>query len=157
MSEDQVTDVDGGADAVNVTKVKRTVISSEAVKVLIEGLPQYEKAAFLVVGHKNGVRLAIPKSQNGISRIYFYGNGDYSLIPKLPGIKEFSEDQRRELRKGGIMAEVSFDQGLAEGEVALAALVDVVRRAPAPTPKPLKLKATGHPVRLENDGEPAES
>jgi hypothetical protein len=141
-------------------EAKRNSIPFAEVQALVDGIPQYDKASFLVVGHKNGVRLALPRT-TGVSRAYFYGNGDYSLIPDLTAITTFTEEQRKEQRRGGIMAEVEFDN-LDLARQALEALVKVVRSAPAPTPKlakpkaPRKLKAVAATkADFEGEGNPS--
>lgn len=113
---------------------KKNSIPTDAVQRLTDGIPSYEKASFVVIGHKNGVRIALPKT-NGVSRVYFYGNGDYSLVPKHDAITVFSEDERKEGHRGGIMAEVNFELGIEAATEALGELVAVVREAPAPAPK----------------------
>ncbi len=113
---------------------KKNSIPSAEVKALVAGIPQYEKASFLVVGHKNGVRLALPKT-TGVSRAFFYGNGDYSTIPEDEAITVFSEEERKEGRKGGIMAEVNFELGLEAARRALGKLVNAVKASPVPKAK----------------------
>lgn len=112
---------------------KKNSLSRESVDKIVAGSPSYEKASFLVVGYKGGVRIAIPKT-GGVSRVYFYGMGDYSLVPLHTALKTFSEEERKELRKGGIMAEVLFDDLVLAAE-ALTLLVAVVNRATAPVRK----------------------
>ena len=157
MSEEQDTTVT--AETQVEAKAKRNSIPRAEVDALVAGITQYEKTSFLMVGHKGGVRLAIPKTLTGVSRAYFYGNGDYGLIPVLPGIEVFSAERRKELRKGGIMAEVDFEVGVEDATEALKALIEVVRAAPAPAPKALKkpkaLKADV--THGENDSEPSEA
>ncbi|MBV9125674.1 MAG: hypothetical protein JO112_20180 [Planctomycetes bacterium] len=114
---------------------KKNSIPSTEVKALVAGIPQYDKASFLVVGHKNGVRIALPKT-TGVSRAYFYGNGDYTAIPEDEAITVFSEEERKQNRRGGIMAEVNFDLGVEAAKRALGKLVAVVKAAPAPKAKP---------------------
>lgn len=115
---------------------KKNSIPRDEVKKIVHGIPAYEKASFDVIGHKDGVRLAIPKT-GGVSRAYFYANGDYSLVPEHPAIKRFSEEERKERRLGGIMAEVEFDD-VAKAREALALLVGIVRKAEAPKAKEKK-------------------
>lgn len=124
---------DNGEDK-KAREPKKNSIPSTEVKALVAGIPQYEKASFLVVGHKNGVRLALPKT-TGVSRAFFYGNGDYSTIPEDEAITVFSEEERKEGHKGGIMAEVNFELGLEAAKRALGKLVEVVKAAPAPKAK----------------------
>ena len=113
---------------------KKNSIPTDVVERLTDGIPSYEKASFVVIGHKNGVRIALPKT-NGVSRAYFYGNGDYSLVPKHDAITVFSEDERKEGHRGGIMAEVNFEKGIEAATEALSELVAVVRAVPTPAPK----------------------
>lgn len=128
---------------------KKNSIPSDEIEKLVAGIPQYKKTSFLVVGHKDGVRLAIPLT-SGVSRAYFYGNGDYSLIPHHDAITVFTEEQRKEQRKGGIMAEIEFDKGLDAAREALTKLINVVRHAPAPQPKALaKPKAAKEPKKAK--------
>lgn len=134
MSEEQGQE----QEAAEAAKAKRNSIPRDEIDALVAGLPRYEKTSFLVVGHRGGVRIAIPKTSTGVSRAYFYASGDYSLIPSLPAIKVADPDERKAQRKGGIMAEVDFTIGRDEALAALAALVEVVRSAPAPAPKGLK-------------------
>lgn len=145
---DETNDTTAETEATSEKKVrepKRNSIPSTEVAVLTEGIPQYTKTSFLVVGHKDGVRIALPLT-SGVSRAYFYGNGDYSLIPQHDAISVFTEEQRKEQRKGGIMAEVDFEKGLDQAREALVKLIAVVRAAPAPAPKALaKPKAPKKP------------
>lgn len=114
---------------------KKNSIPADEVKALVEGIPSYTKASFLVVGHKNGVRIALPKT-SGVSRAYFYAAGDYSKIPEDEAITVFDEATRKDGHKGGIMAEVNFDLGVDAARRALGKLVDVVKATPAPAAKP---------------------
>jgi hypothetical protein len=139
---------------------KKNSIPSTEIEALTNGIPQYKKTSFLVVGHRDGVRIALPLTA-GVSRAYFYGNGDYSLIPQHDAITVFTEEQRKEQRRGGIMAEVDFEKGLDAAREALTKLIEVVRAAPAPAPKALAKpkeprKAKAVPVVKElalDDGE----
>ncbi len=128
MSEDSSNQEPAGRKA---REPKKNSIAVQAIDAMIDGLPKYTKASFVVVGHRGGVRLALPKT-NGVSRAYFYGNGDYSLVPAHAAITVFTEEQRKEQHRGGIMAEVNFELGIEQATEALQALVDVVRAAPAP-------------------------
>lgn len=125
---------------------KKNSIPRTEIEALVQDLPKYTKTSFLVVGHKNGVRLAIPLTA-GVSRVYFYGNDDYTAIPADDAITVFDEANRKEHRRGGIMAEVDFEKGLEAARAALVKLIDVVRSAPKPEekakkePKPKKEKA----------------
>lgn len=142
MSEEtSVTEATEAVVAEKTSEPKRNSIPNEAVAALIAGIPQYEKTSFNVVGHKGGVRLALPKT-NGVGRAYFYGNGDYSLVPSHPAITSFSEEERKAARLGGIMAEVNFELGVEAATEALTALIEVVRNAPAPAPKAVKQPKT---------------
>lgn len=114
---------------------KKNSIPKTEIDVLVKDMPQYTKTSFLVVGHKNGVRLAIPLT-TGVSRVYFYGNDDYSTIPDDEAIVVFDEANRKEHRRGGIMAEVDFEKGLDAARQALSKLVDAVKAAPKPAEKP---------------------
>lgn len=136
MSDTEVTETDTvtTTEADKKREPKKSIPSDE-IKTLVEGLPQYTKTSFLVVGHKNGVRLAIPKT-SGVSRTYFYANDDYSLIPDDDAITVFDEANRKEHRRGGIMAEIDYDKGVEAARRALSKLVDVVRAAPTPAEKP---------------------
>ncbi len=116
---------------------KKNSISSDEVERITAGIPRYEKASFLVIGHRGGVRIALPKT-NGVGRAYFYGNGDYSLVPTHEAITVFSEEDRREHHRGGIMAEVNFSLGVELATDALARLVAIVAAAEAPAPKGAK-------------------
>ncbi len=118
---------------------KKNSIPMTEVHELAKGINQYEKTSFLMIGHKNGVRLALPKT-SGVSRVYFYA-GSYAAIPDDPAITVFTEEQRKELRKGGIMAEVNFSLGVDAARDALVKLIDVVRATPAPEAKVVKPKA----------------
>lgn len=135
MSED--SDTTETADEKKAREPKKNSIPSDEVRALVAGLPQYDKASFLMVGHRNGVRLALPKT-TGVSRAFFYGNGDYAAVPEDEAITVFSEEQRKEGRKGGIMAEVNFELGLDAARRALGKLVGAVKAAPVPQAKPAK-------------------
>lgn len=156
MSDENTTPEETTA-AAKARESKKNSIPAERVKVLTEGLPKYEKASFFIVGHKDGVRLAIPKT-SGVSRTYFYANGDYSLIPDHPSIRTWSVEERKEQNRGGIMAEVNFEDNVDDAEVALALLVDVVRKAPAPAPKPKREpKVPKAPKVVATEGETTEA
>lgn len=114
---------------------KKNSIPKTEIDSLVKGLPQYTKTSFLVVGQKNGVRLAIPLTA-GVSRVYFYGNDDYSTIPDDEAITVYDEANRKQHRRGGIMAEVDFEKGLDAARRALGKLVEAVKTAPTPAPKP---------------------
>jgi hypothetical protein len=116
---------------------KRNSIPSDVVSDIVTDIPQYTKASWLVVGHRGGVRLALPRT-NGVSRAYFYGNGDYAQIPSHPAITVFTEEQRKEKHLGGVMAEVDFSAGVEAATAALALLAGIVRRAEAPPAKGLR-------------------
>ena len=131
MSEDNSTETKKAREP------KKNSIPLTEVRELVAGIPQYDKASFLVVGHKDGVRLAIPRT-TGVSRTYFYGNNDYSTVPTHAAVKTFSADERKEQRLGGIMAEIDFSQGLDAAREALSLMVEAVRNAPTPAPKPKK-------------------
>ncbi len=137
---------------------KKNSIPKTEIEALVQGLPQYTKTSFLVVGHKNGVRLAIPLT-SGVSRVYFYGNDDYSTIPDDDAITVFDEANRKEHRRGGIMAEVDFEKGLEAARRALGKLVDAVKAAPTPAekpkrePKPKKEKAAAEPTATAETGD----
>lgn len=137
MSEENTETTTETAAEKKAREPKKNSIPAEKVSELIEGIPQYDKTSFLVVGHKNGVRVALPKT-NGVSRAYFYGNGDYAIVPSHPAVTTFTEEQRKERRLGGIMAEVNFEKGIEVATEGLAALVAVVRAAEAPAPKGVK-------------------
>ncbi len=151
--EDTTTDVTEDTSVAEV-KVKRNSIPTEEVTALVDGLPQWSKASFLMVGYKGGVRLALPKTA-GVSRAYFYGDDNYDLVPQDDAITVFSEAQRKELRKGGIMAEVNFALGVDAARQALGKLVEAVRTAPVPVvkeprvPKKPKAVAAAQPAVAE--------
>lgn len=128
MSEDSKNETEKKA-----REPKKNSIPATEVRDLTKDIPQYEKASFLVVGHKNGVRLAIPRT-GGVSRAYFYG--DYSLIPSDEAIQVYSVDERKQEHLGGITAKVDFEKGVDAARRALGLLIDVVRAAPAPAAKP---------------------
>lgn len=130
---------------------KRNSIPFEAINSSITGIPQYNKASFLMVGYAGGVRLALPKT-NGVSRAYFYGAGDYTLVPQHEAIVTFSKDERKAQHMGGIMARVDFDRGLEAATEALHLLIEVVRSAPPPPPRGEK-KAKGPKAPREEPGE----
>lgn len=137
MSDTETTTEEETAEAKKREPKKNSIPKTE-IEALVKGLPQYTKTSFLVVGHKNGVRLAIPLTA-GVSRIYFYGNDDYSKIPDDDAITVFDEADRKQHRRGGIMAEVDFEKGLDAARRALGKLVDAVKTAPAPIVKAAKL------------------
>jgi hypothetical protein len=116
---------------------KKNSIPMTEIESLIAGIPSYTKTSFLVVGHKGGVRIAMPKT-TGVSRAYFYGNDDYALVPKHDAITVHSEEARKAGRKGGIMAEVDFSKSNEQAREALTLLVAAVRRAEAPAAKAVK-------------------
>lgn len=152
-----MSDEETKTDAKKQREPKKNSIPTDEVTALIEGIPSYKKTSFLVVGYKDGVRLAIPLT-TGVSRVYFYGNNDYSLIPDHTAITQYTAEQRREQRRGGIMAEVDFEKGLDLAREAFALLVAVVKSAQAPQPKlakpklPKKEKAVA-PAKASADAE----
>lgn len=135
MSDENTTEKpEQAAEVVKKTREpKKNSIPAAEIKALTDGIPQYEKASFLVVGHKNGVRIALPRT-GGVSRAYFYG--DYSIIPADDAIRVFSIEERKADRLGGITARVEFDKGADAARRAIGKLVEVVKAAPAPAPKP---------------------
>lgn len=139
-----------------VREPKKNSIPSAEIKELVAGIPQYDKASFLVVGHKEGVRIALPRT-NGVSRAYFYANGDYSIIPEDEAIRTFSAEERKEQRLGGIMAEVDFSLGVDAARQALGKLVAIVKAAPAPIPKPKREPKAKPPAPEEDATEEAEA
>lgn len=152
MSEEQTTvdETTAVADETlkKIREPKKNSIPSDEIAVMTAGIAQYTKTSFLVVGYKDGVRIALPKT-SGVSRAYFYANNDYSLIPEHEAITVFSAEQRKEQRLGGIMAEIDFSKGLDLAKEALAALVQIVRDAPVPVAKPKrepKIKAVAPAV-----------
>lgn len=126
-----------GVTEKKVREIRRSSIPTDVVEGLVADLPRYSKASFDVIGHRNGVRIAVPKT-NGVSRVYFYGCDDYSLVPVHPAIRQFSVEDRKENNRGGIMAEIDFSGGSDVALEALRVLIDVVRAAPAPAPKGVK-------------------
>jgi hypothetical protein len=148
MSETEETATATESAEKKAREPKKNSIPKTEIEALVQGIPQYTKTSFLVVGHKNGVRLAIPLT-SGVSRVYFYANDDYSLIPEDDAITVFDEADRKQHRRGGIMAEVDFEKGLEAARRALGKLVEAVKTAPTPAakpkrePKPKKPKAEG--------------
>lgn len=134
---DETTTTEAAEKTSKPREPKKNSIPRTEIEALVKDLPQYTKTSFLVVGHKNGVRLAIPLTA-GVSRVYFYGNDDYTIIPADDAITVFDEANRKEHRRGGIMAELDFEKGLDAAKAALVKLIDVVRAAPIPVDKPKK-------------------
>lgn len=137
MSDNETTTTEAAEKTSKPREPKKNSIPRTEIEALVKDLPQYTKTSFLVVGHKNGVRLAIPLTA-GVSRVYFYGNDDYTIIPADDAITVFDEANRKEHRRGGIMAELDFEKGLEAAKAALVKLIDVVRKAQAPAEKPKK-------------------
>jgi len=134
---------------------KRRSLAWTDVDAITEGLPRHPKSSFLIVGHRSGVRLAIPRTVSGVSRAYFYG--PYELVPPVEGIVVHTPEARKSGRKGGIVAEVDFelDPDVARG--ALCALIEVVRAAPPPPPRGTRQpkapkRAKPDPTVPEEDG-----
>ena len=96
---------------------------------MTHGLPGWDRASFHMVGTRNGVRIAVPRTR-GISRAYFYAAGDYNRIPDHPAIRVFQPDERKERKLGGICAEIDFSAGLELAKEALGLMVRAVREAP---------------------------
>lgn len=111
---------------------KRSTLPWSEVDAMAAGIERYEKASFWVIGHRGGTRLAIPKTTTGVSRAYFYGT--YEQVPVAPAIRTFTPEERKRLHRGGIVAEVDFDGGVEGATAAMAALIAVIRVAPAPAP-----------------------
>ena len=141
---EQVVDVSVSTDE---TRKKRRVvkceITSEQVLALTSGLDSYEKDNFYVRGYKRGHRVVFTKTPK-ISRFYYYGAGDYDSLNSLPeksSLIVYSEDERREKKLGGIMAEVDLGNASTESALTLInALINLVREAPVPKPAPVKTK-----------------
>ncbi len=155
MSEEQTQETtEQTANEKKAREPKKNSIPMADVKVITAGLPSYDKTSWHMVGHKNGVRLAITKT-TGVSRIYFYANNDYGLIPDDPAIRVFNEADRKENNRGGVMAEVNFEQGVDAAKRALTKLVAAVKAAPAPIEKPKALpkvkKTKGLDLSPESD------
>lgn len=91
-----------------------------------EGLPSHSKKSWHIFGDPKGIRIAVPTT-TGVGRVFFYGDDNYDLIPDDPAITVFSHEERKERKLGGIMAKVSFEDGLEAAKVALGKLLDVVR------------------------------
>lgn len=156
MSEDNQNEKAAESTETKTKKVrepKKNSIPAAEIKDLTDGIPQYEKASFLVVGHKNGVRIALPRT-GGVSRAYFYG--DYSIIPNDEAIRVFTVDERKEDRLGGITAKVDFEKGSEAARRALGKLIDVVRSAPAPAVKPKREPKPKTEETLPSSGQEAE-
>lgn len=134
-------------------KTRRNSIPRTEVDEMIAGIPQFEKKAFTMVGNEKarGVRLAIASTKN-VSRVYFYADDDYQIIPELPGIVVFSKEDRKENHRGGVMAEIDFAVGADAARVALQALVDVVRSAPPKAPRPERKVKAPKAETTETDG-----
>lgn len=132
---------------------KRAALPWSEVDALTDGIERHEKASFWVIGHRNGTRLAVPKTVAGVSRAYFYGT--YEQVPAVPGITTFTPEERKLLHRGGIIAEVAFELGAEVASAALAALVAAVRAAPAPAPrgerKPRQPKAPKTPAEASGE------
>lgn len=156
MSDNDTTAEDSAETEAKKREPKKNSIPKAEIEALVKGLPQYTKTSFLVVGHKNGVRLAIPLTA-GVSRIYFYGNDDYSKIPDDDAITVFDEADRKQHRRGGIMAEVDFEKGLDAARRALGKLVDAVKTAPAPITKAAKLPKAKKAEKTEPEADEAEA
>lgn len=150
MSDTENTETAAEADKTKAREPKKNSIPRDEIEKLVTGLPQYTKTSFLVVGHKSGTRLAIPLT-TGVSRVYFYGNDDYSVIPDDEAITVFDEANRKEHRRGGIMAEVDFEKGLDAARRALGKLVDAVKASPAPAEKPKKAPKIKKEVKTEEE------
>lgn len=112
---------------------KRNALPWADVLAMVDGIDRYEKTSFLVIGHRGGTRLAIPKTSTGVSRAYFYGT--YEQLPIHPAITAFSVADRKRLHRGGIIAEVNFELSIEEATAGLAALVGIVRGAAPPAPR----------------------
>lgn len=142
MSEDTTTVEDTSAGEVvkvkkekKVREAKKNSVLRTELDAMVDGIPSYEKASFTIVGYKGGVRLALPKTVS-VSRAYFYADDDYSLVPDHAAITKFSEEDRKQRRLGGIMAEVDFSN-LDSAREALVLLVEAVKNA-KPKQKPEK-------------------
>lgn len=122
---------------------KKGSIPRTELDALTGDIPTWDKASFHMVGPRDGIRLAVPRTR-GISRAYFYGADDYRTIPDHPAIRVFQPDERRERKLGGIMAELDLSHGLELAREALGLLVQAVRSAPVdvgespaePSPEP---------------------
>ena len=155
------------------TATKRRVIKSEVALVDVlsraEGIDGYDKNNFHVRGPKNGTRVVFTKTPN-VSRFYFYGQNDYQRLEPLrgqSGLLVYSEQDRKEKKLGGIMAEVEFDKLPAEDALRLIEeLIELVRSAPVPAEKPKKVKkekpsedvtSSTEDESGSNEGEPSEA
>ncbi len=133
--------------------VKRTVLLEAEVDAAIDGIMQYKKTSFLVVGHKGGTRLAIPLTKD-VGRVYYYGD-DYAALPKHEAITVFTVEERKARRLGGIMAEVDFSRGHDLALEAFTALTQVVRAAKEPVPRSVKVKTPRAPKPVKVKAVPA--
>lgn len=108
---------------------RSTSISSDQVDALIteSGLPVTSKSAFKMVGHPNGVRLAVAKSKR-VSRVFVY-----HAQPTHPGVIHRDEEYRKEMRYGAIQAEIDFTQPEEVVLDAIRACLKAVASAPAPS------------------------
>lgn len=137
-------------------KTRRGSIPREDVEAAITGIPTFPKKAFLMVGHAQdrGTRLAVALTKK-VGRVYFYG--DYGQLPSVPGVRVYTEDERKAERLGGVIAAVDFSASPEEYTAAFAALVDVVRNAPPPPARPARATKADTEVASETGAPPPSS
>lgn len=150
-------------------KPPRGSIPKETVEAIIAGIPSFPKRAFLMVGHAQdrGTRLAVALTKK-VGRVYFYG--EYDQLPgadvgtSFPGIRVYTEEERKAERLGGVIAAVDFSASPEDYLAAFRHLVDVVRTSEPPPARPARQpKATAStedealPVNPEGEADPGPS
>lgn len=137
MSDNETNTNETTTTAPKEPKARKNSLPREEVEAILEGIPSFDKKAFVIRGleQARGVRLAVASTKN-VGRVYFYGDDDYSTLDGVAGVLVYDRDDRRENRRGGVMAEIDFSLGADSARAALVALAGVVRSAPAKAPRP---------------------
>ena len=121
---------------------EKTSVPHDRVAQIVKdaGLELVEKSAFLMAGPKDGPHLAIARTKK-VSRVYLY-----NLQIDHPAVLKRDEQYRKEMRYGGIEAEVDFEQPedlVVSAIEAMAGAVKAAADAPKvePIEKPKKERA----------------
>lgn len=104
-----------------------------AAGVAVETMKSWKQA-----GPKNAVHLAVAKTKS-VSRIYIY-----ATHLSHPAVINYTDEDRKEKRLGGIKAEIDFDQPEELVRSALEMAIDAVKNQP---PVEKKEKATPAPKK----------
>lgn len=115
------------------------------------GLEARELKAYVHYGFKGGVQVSVANNED-VGRVYIY-----RTHLEHPAVTNFSEEQRKAERLGGVFAEIEFDCDEAAVREAVALALDAVASAEAPVKAEPKPKAERKPRAKKAEAAPAES